>query len=185
MDDQVFDLLIDNVDEKIGEVIESSNDSDAASLLVDAYLEPGEFYEIFDTQLKKSEKEFDEKVSSESNYYLIEMNEDDEYMVEVKSKPEHLVYYIPKLCYDHDLKYNEINSCYSLADMVDNDTDVTDNYNMIDVALTVILIYLETENKIGEFEEFELLGNAISWEKYNQIAEDIAEEIDQVQLQRN
>lgn len=182
MEQDVFEGFLEDAKDKLGNIKDTEGDQEK-TIKIDSSLKASEFYIDFDDILKMNEEEVHGSVKGNGNYYLIEIDNNGNYVADIRDNPEHLVYYIPRLAFEYGLTYEDSNSCYSLADTVDKRTEITDEYNKMDVALTVIIIYLLMESKIDEdFEEFKILGNTIEKRRFDEISEKISLEFNQVTI---
>lgn len=183
MDENIFESILEDAKDRLGEIKEKNNSENATRVVVDSKLSADDFYKSFDSILKEAEKEVTDSVKSNGNYYLIEVDDEGRYVAEIKDNPEYLVYYIPRLALENGLSYEDSNSCYSLADIIDRRTEVKENHDMVEVAISIILIYLIMENKMNRgFGKFEILGNQVEEEKFDKIYDKISSEINQVRI---
>lgn len=183
MDNEIFENILEDSEDQLGEIKENSNSEDTARLVVNSELEADRFYRLFDSIIKEAEEDVTGSIKPDGNYYLIEIDEKERYVAEIKDNPEYLVYYIPRLAFEVGLSYEESNSCYSLADIIDRRTEVKNDYDMTHISVSIILIYLIMEDRMEKgFGDFEVLNIKIEESKFDEIYDTISSKINQVRI---
>lgn len=185
--DMKSDLLSqDNIESAIRRAKRQARSNDATyqddiiNILVKSKQEPAEMYMEFHNILTVVENQ--NKLSKGENYYLIEIENEStpkkEYMIELRELPSDVVFYIPKFSFEFDLSYQQMNDCYTVADLIEERTTISDDYEEIQIAMSILCLYLMDLGKIDDASnEFNLLGHQISKNKFTEIGNRIDSEL--------
>lgn len=179
MDESTLDDLTDQLDENIS-VLTAKVQDDITNILIRTEMKPSEIYDEFHKTLIRTEKKHKQLVNE--SYYLIEQEDaEEEYMIEIREQPDDVVFYIPKISFESNLNYQQMNDCYTVADLVEEKTSISDNHQEMQIAITILCLYLIDVGKLDiKFDEFKILGHQIYREEFTEIARRISSEIEGV-----